>query len=201
MKPPKRPRRGPEWSGAPAPGCPLSGGPCGAKLLGAVGVPHHEDALCCPTSPSPWAWPGVLSTQQSWVWRARGSMCGGRRAQPWLSPRPGGTRPAPRRHGRFHAPLSFEQIGKCTCFALIDPSLAPWGQTTPVQSPVPHVPSYRGHVRTPRVHAPSADVQHLGAHPEPGAGPGRLWGQKGRGEGGSARSASAPLVTSTHVLL
>ena len=68
-------------------------------------------------------------------------------------------------------------------------SLAPWGQTTPVQSPVPHVPSYRGHARPCCVHAPSA--RHRCAAPR-GASRARCWareaavgeGRRGKWEGG-----------------
>lgn len=157
------------------------------------------------TAPALRAWLGLLRTWQNWVWPPQGSVRGRRRTQPRLSPCSGGTAVS-----MLHCPSNrFENALALLSSIPSRPklSLAPWGRTTLVQSPVPHVPGHRGHARASLyVHpAPGVDVQHLGVHPEPGAGPGRLqWeqgGEEGRREGIRLRhslSASAPCFTRMH---
>lgn len=137
------------------------------------------------------------------MWQEGGSALADPVPQRHAPPLPGGTAVS-----MLHCPLNRFKSALALLSSIpsrLELSLAPWGRTTLVQSPVPCVPNYRGHTRPPPacMHpAPVTDVQHLGVHPEPGAESGRLRREKGGGEGGSggsARSASAPRFTSTHL--
>lgn len=125
------------------------------------------------TAPALRAWLGLLRTRQNWVWPPQGSVRGRRRTQPRLSPCPGGTAVFMLRcpSNRFESALAL--LSSIPSRPKL--SLAPWGRTTPVQSPVPHVPGYRGHARAPRVRAPSA---RRGCAAPWGASRARCWARK-----------------------